>query len=74
MVSIRLEDLKKELSLTKNTLILDFRPHDQFDEGFIAGSQRGVDKVAANKTSAAGHQNRHAGLLGSLALTFTLRR
>ena len=38
MVSIRLEDLKKELSLTKNTLILDFRPHDQFDEGFIAGS------------------------------------
>ena len=38
MDSIQLEDLKKELSLIKNTLILDFRPHDQFDEGFITGS------------------------------------
>jgi hydroxyacylglutathione hydrolase len=38
MDSIQLEDLKKALLLHKDTLILDFRPHDLFDQGFISSS------------------------------------
>jgi len=38
MDSIQLEDLKKALILHKDTLILDFRPHDLFDQGFIISS------------------------------------
>jgi rhodanese-related sulfurtransferase len=38
MDSIQLGDLKKEILLNKETQILDFRPHDLFDQGFIISS------------------------------------
>ena len=38
MDPIQLADLKKFIQLDKETLILDFRSHDLFDQGFIASS------------------------------------
>lgn len=38
MDPIQLADLKKNLQPYKESLILDFRPHDLFDQGFITNS------------------------------------